>query len=79
MVNVVTLTWLTVGACIVYLVAQDSSVYTFLVLLSKNANIWLKRQWFLIRYNPDSPLVRWEVERNSRKLADELIKETQKK
>jgi hypothetical protein len=55
-------------------VVQDPNVYTWLVLQSKLLNVWFRRQWFLIRHNPDSPWVRWEIDRNARKLADEIIK-----
>lgn len=72
--NLATLTWLTFGACLVYVVVQDPNVYTWLVLQSKLFGVWFRRQWFLIRYNPDSPWVRWEIDRNARKLADEIIK-----
>lgn len=74
-----TLTWFALGACLVYLVTQDSNVYTWLVLLSKTANIWVRRQWFLVRYNPDSPWVRWAIDQNARRIANELIKEQQNK
>ena len=75
--NLAALTWLTLGACLVYIVAQDPGVYEWLVLQSKLLKIWFQRQWFLIRYNPDSPWVRWEIDRNARKLADEIIKENE--
>jgi hypothetical protein len=75
--NLAALTWLTLGACLVYVVAQDPGVYEWLVLQSKLLKIWFQRQWFLIRYNPDSPWVRWEINRNARRLADEIIKENE--
>lgn len=74
-----TLTWFTLGACLVYVVAQDPNVYDWLVLLAKNAKVWVERQWFRVRYNPNSPWVRWEIERNAKKLADEILKENKKR
>lgn len=73
------LTWFTIGACFVYLVAQDPNVYTWLVLLSKGAAVWVQRQWFLIRHNPDSPWVRWQIDRNAKRIADQLLKEYENK
>jgi hypothetical protein len=73
--NFAALTWFTLGACLIYVVAQDPNVYTWLVLQSKVLNVWIQRKWFLLRYNPDSPWVRWEIDRNARRLADEIIKE----
>ncbi len=74
-----TLTWFTIGACLVYVIAQDASVYEWLVLCSRSAGIWVRRQWFLIRHNPDSPWVRWQIDRNARKIAEQLLKEYENK
>jgi hypothetical protein len=78
-VTVATLTWFTIGACLVYVVAVDPNVYTWLVLQSRRIKLELERTWFRIRYNPDSPWVRYEVERNAKKLAEELMKEYENK
>ncbi len=77
--NIATLTWFTIGACLVYAVAVDPNVYTWLVLQSRRVKLELERTWFRIRYNPDSPWVRYEVERNAKKLAEELMKEYENK
>ena len=77
--TVATLTWFTIGACLVYVVAVDPNVYTWLVLQSRRIKLELERTWFRIRYNPDSPWVRYEVERNAKKLAEELMKEYENK
>lgn len=73
------LTWLTLGACLIYLVTQDPNVYTWMVLLSKTAGIWVRRRWFLLRHNPDTPWVRYAINRNARRLARELTKELENK
>jgi hypothetical protein len=74
-VNVATLTWFTLSACIIYAVAVDSNVYPWLVLQSKLLKVWAERQWFRLRYHPDSPWVRYEIKRNADRLAREIIKE----
>jgi hypothetical protein len=71
------LTWFTLGACLIFIVAQDPNVYTWLVLQSKVLNVWIQRKWFMLRYNPDSPWVRWTINRNAKRLADEIIKENE--
>jgi len=71
--------WLTAGIVLVYMAAVDENVVTWLVLLSKSAGIWVRQRWFLIRYDPDSPWVRWSADRSSRRIADELLKEQQNK
>lgn len=75
--NLATLVWFSVGACLVYLVSSDPNVYTWLVLQSKVIRVWLERQWFRIRYNPDSPWVRYEIYRNAEKIAREITKENE--
>jgi uncharacterized membrane protein len=73
--NIATLTWFTIGACLVYAVAVDENVFPWLVLQSKLVKVWAERQWFRVRYHPDSPWVRFEIKRNADKLAREIIKE----
>jgi hypothetical protein len=75
--NLAALTWFTLGACLIYVVAQDPNVYTWLVLQSKVLNVWIQRKWFMLRYNPDSPWVRWAIDRNAKRLADEIIRENE--
>jgi hypothetical protein len=70
-----TLTWFTIGACLVYAVAVDENVFPWLVLQSKLLKVWAERQWFRLRYHPDSPWVRYEIKRNADRLAREIIKE----
>lgn len=77
--TIATLTWFTIGACLVYIIVQDANVYDYLVLLSKSIGVWFQRQWFRVRYHPDSPWVRYEIKRNSEKLAEELMKEYENK
>ena len=77
--TVATLTWFAIGSCLIYVLAVDANVAHWLVLLSKSATIWLQRQWFLVRHNPDSPWVRWAIDRNARKIAKELTKEYENK
>ena len=70
-----TLTWFTLGAIVLYVVVQDPNVYDWLVLQSKRLSLELKRRWYMVKYHPDSPWVRWAVERNSQRLAKEIMKE----
>ncbi len=77
--NLAALTWFTIGACIVYAVAVDENVFPWLVLQSKLLRVWAERQWFRLRYNPDSPWVRWEINRNADKLAKEIQSEMENK
>jgi hypothetical protein len=76
--SIAALTWLTLGACLVYVVVQDANVFDGLVLASKTVSIWTQRQWFKIRYHPDSPWIRYEIKRNSERMAEEFIKQHKK-
>ena len=70
-----TLTWFVIGAVLVYVVAQDGNVYDWLVLQSKVIKVWTERQWYKLRYHPESPWVRYEMKRNSERIAREIMKE----
>ena len=70
-----TLTWFVIGAILVYVVAQDGNVYDWLVLQSKVIKVWTERQWYKLRYHPESPWVRYEMKRNSERIAREIMKE----
>lgn len=72
-----TLTWFTLGAILVYIVAQDPNVYLWLVLQAKRLRLSIERQWYLIRYDPDSPWVRYEINRNAERIAKEIMKENE--
>lgn len=69
------ITWFAIAACIVYVLAVDANVLDFLILLAKSARVWLERQWFRVRYHPDSPWVRYAINRNAERLAKELQNE----
>jgi hypothetical protein len=77
--SIATFTWFAVGACVVYAVAADESIYTWLILQSKSLGIWVERQWFRLRYNPDSPWVRYEINRNANRIAKEIQSEMENK
>ena len=70
-----TLTWFTLGAILVYLVAQDPKVYTWLVLQAKLFTTEIERRYYMVRYHPDSPWIRYAVKRNADRIARELQKE----
>ena len=72
------LTWLVVGGVLAYVVSVDDNVYPWLVLNSKIVGVWFQRQWFKIRHNPDSPWVKWGIDRNADRIAKQLIRERDK-
>jgi hypothetical protein len=77
--NIAMLTWFIVAGCVTYLISVDENVLTWLELQSKSAAIYLQRQWFLIHHNPDTPWVRWEINRNANRLAKKIQSEMETK
>lgn len=75
--SLATLTWFTIGACLVYAVAVDANVYPWLVLQSKRFRLEIERRWYMVRYHPDSPWVRYEIKRNADRMAAEIMKENE--
>lgn len=75
--TIATLTWFSLGAIAIYIVSQDPNVYDWLVLQSKRLGLELRRLFYLVRYNPDSPWVRYEIKRNADKMAREIMKENE--
>ena len=75
--NLATATWFTIGACLVYAVAVDANVYPWLVLQAKRLKLETERAWFRVRYHPDSLWIRYEIKRNSDRIAAEFIKENE--
>lgn len=74
-----TLAWFSTGAILVYLVIRDPNVYDWLVLQSKRLTIEVKRRWYMVKFHPESPWLRWKINRNAYRLAEELIRERDNK
>ena len=72
-----TLTWFTIGACLVYVVVVDANVFDFLVLQSKLLRLEIEKAWFRVRYHPDSPWVQYAIRKNADRMAREIIKENE--
>jgi hypothetical protein len=70
-----TAVWLTMGGILLFVVLEDPKIFQWLVLVSKIANLWIKRKWFLIKNHPDTPWVRYQIKRNAESTAKQLIDE----
>lgn len=71
--------WFTIFACILYLIATDQSIAKFVYLLYKNAEVQYRKIIWWIKNDPRNPIVRFQMERRSMKMAKELMKELQNK
>lgn len=75
--------WFGLFAILGYLIVTDASVAKYVVLLGKEAKLnyeklkWWVRWW--VKYNPNNPIVRFQIRRNADKLARELFNEQQNK
>jgi len=78
MANLSTWVWVVVGGVIAYVFAVDDNAYIWLDLQFKRVQLFRQYLWFRIRHNPDSPWVRWEIDRRANKIAEQLIKERDK-
>jgi hypothetical protein len=67
--------WLTNGGILLFVILEDPKVYHWLVLVSKIANLWIKRKWFLIKNHPDTPWVQYQIKRNAERTAKQLMDE----
>jgi hypothetical protein len=67
--------WLTIGGILLFVILEDPKVYHWLVLISKIANLWIERRWFLIKNHPDTPWVRYQIKRNAERTAKQIMDE----
>jgi len=67
--------WFSLFAICAYLIATDKSIARYYVLLWKHGRLTYERVKWWVRYNPDNPIVRYQIKKNSEKLAQELINE----
>lgn len=67
--------WLIVFGVFLYLVVTDMSIAQLIVIYSRWWRLqYEKLKWWLF-YNPDNPIVRWNIRRKSMKMAEELMRE----
>lgn len=67
--------WLIVFGIFAYLVITDMSIAQLVIICSRWWRLqYEKLKWWLL-YNPDNPIVRWNMHRKSMKMAKELMKE----
>ena len=78
MPNPAVLTWLVIGGVLAYAVAVDENVYHWIELQAQVLSLWFQQRWFLFRYNPRSPWVKWEIHRNANRIAKQFIQEQEK-
>jgi hypothetical protein len=72
----------TLFAVVIYMVAVDPNVATYIVLLSKTAKINVERMFWMIRFHPvilSSPIGRWWMMRKYMRTVRELSQELSQK
>ena len=67
--------WFGIFMFIGYLIVTDNSIsYAFALVLNLIKFQYEKQKWWLLN-NPRNIIVRWVIDRNSMKMAEELMKE----
>lgn len=79
LMSLVTLVWLTLFSFLAYAIAQDANIYDWLVMKVKLGGIFFARIYYLVRFHPRSPWVRFEIHRNAQRIAKELTREMESK
>jgi hypothetical protein len=74
-----TFAWLVIAAVLTYAVAVDPNISDWLVLQSKRFNVEMQRFWYLLRHNPSTPWIRYEINRNANRIAKEIQSEMENK
>ena len=72
----------TLFAVIIYMMAVDPNVGTYIVLLSKTAKVNVERMFWMIRFHPvilSSPIGRWWMMRKYMRTVRELSQELSQK
>jgi len=71
--------WFGIFMFVGYLIVTDNSVaYAFALVLKLIKFQYEKQKWWLLN-NPRNIIVRWMIDRNSMKMAKELMKEFEEK
>ena len=73
--NAFTLTWFTLGAILIYMMAQDPNVSTWLVLQYQRLNIEMERRWLMVKLHPKAPWTKYQIHRSANRLAKILMEE----
>jgi hypothetical protein len=71
--------WVLIFACIAYLIVTDPSIARAVALLSQMIKFQYEKTKWMILHDPRNPIVRWNMERRSYKLAKELQDEMERK
>jgi hypothetical protein len=69
--------WFSLFAICAYLIAVDQNVAKYFILLWKQGKLTYEKVKWWVKYSPDNPIVRYQIKRNSEKLAQELFNELQ--
>jgi hypothetical protein len=67
------LTWFTLGAIVIYAMAQDPNVGAWIFLQYKRLNLEMERRWVMLKYHPEAPWTKYSIHRNSFKLAKKIL------
>ena len=67
--------WTAIIGVLAYVLAVEPSFFTYLMLQVLRLVAFIQRVWVMICIHPDSPWVRYQVDRNADEIATQLINE----
>jgi len=71
--------WFVIFALLTYFIVTDNSVARAFYMLTQLAKVQYEKVKWWVLHNPANPIVKYFIWRNSVKLAEELMKEFEKK
>jgi hypothetical protein len=71
--------WFVLFAFLGYYIVTDASVARFFVLVTQFVQVHYQKYKWIIIHHPKTPWARYSMHRRSMKLAEELMKELEKK
>lgn len=67
--------WFIVFAVAAYFIVTDGSIAAAFYYVFRLVKAYIQRQWWWFMHNPQNPVVKYLIMRNSMKLAKELMEE----
>ena len=67
--------WFCIFGIILFLFFVDKNVAHYYILWTKILRLWVAKTKWWILYNPENPIIKYMIRRNSYKLAKQLQKE----
>lgn len=68
-------TLLLIFSVVMFMIIVDPNVGAWIDLKIKHLGLEIKRRYYMIIWHPENPILRWQIERRSKEMAESLRKE----